>query len=183
MCTTVCIRVLILPIAVQTIKNAARMAALQPDMKRVQEAMTADPNAQHDQVVRQRYMDEMQALFVRHKVHPLRALAMPLVQLPLFLSFYFALRDFATYFPAYASGGDFWFVNLSLADPYMLLPIYNALSFLAIVEIGSDGIQTQQQESVKWVMRGLALAILPLTAQLPSVAIYPYLSSRYPCIP
>jgi YidC/Oxa1 family membrane protein insertase len=166
-CATLCIRIAILPIAVQTIKNAARMAALRPDMQKLQDVMNADPNV-NDQRVKQRYIEEMKALFLHHRVNPLRAFAMPLVQLPLFISFFFGLQEMHLYFPAYTQGGDFWFANLVAADSTMILPIANSLSFLAMVEMGADGIQTSQQQSFRMVMRGMAVLILPLTMHMSS---------------
>lgn len=146
------------------------MAALRPDMQKLQDAMAKDPHID-DPRVKTRYMEEMKALFVHHKVNPLRAFAMPFIQLPLFISFFFGLQGMGTYFPDYASGGDFWFPNLALADPLLILPITNALSFLLMLEMGADGIQTSQQATFKWVMRAFAVAIVPLTYHMPVVRI------------
>ena len=144
------------------------MAALRPDMQKVQDAMNADPFID-DQRVKQRYVEEMKALFVHHKVNPLRAFAMPFVQLPIFISFFFGLQEMNTFFPAYEHGGAFWFQNLVAADPYCILPITNSLTFLAMVEMGADGIQTSQQNTFRWVMRGFAFVIVPATMHMSAV--------------
>lgn len=159
---------MILPIAIRTVANAARMAALRPDMQKIQDAMNVDPFI-NDHRVKQRYAEEMKALFAHHKVNPLRAFAMPFVQLPLFISFFFGLQEMQIFFPAYEYGGAFWFQNLVAADPYYILPITNSLTFLAMVEMGADGIQTSQQNTFRWAMRGFALVIIPATMHMSTV--------------
>lgn len=145
------------------------MAALRPDMQRLQDAMNADPFI-NDERVRQRYLEEMKALFVHHKVNPLRAFAMPFVQLPIFISFFFGLQEMNTYFPLYEHGGTLWFQNLIAADPYYILPVLNSLSFLLMIEMGADGIQTSHQANFRWIMRGIAVTIVPLTMHMSAVS-------------
>jgi YidC/Oxa1 family membrane protein insertase len=122
-----------------------------------------------DMRVKMRYQKEMQSLFVKYKVNPFRSLMMPFVQLPIFISFFFGLKEMGTYFPALATGGAYWFTDLSAADPYMIFPVANAVSFLLMVEMGSDGLQTSQQQTFKWGMRGLAVTMAPLTMSIPQV--------------
>lgn len=165
---TVALRIILLPIAVKTVQNAARMTAMRPDMQKIQNTMTTDPNI-NDLRVKQKYQQEMLALFVKYKVNPLRSMMMPFFQLPIFISFFMALRDMGTYFPGYNTGGDFWFPDLSAADPLIILPVTNALSFLAMIELGSDGLQTNQKATFKWAMRGLAVVMVPLTYTMPEV--------------
>jgi len=164
---TVALRIFLLPVAIKTVQNAARMAALRPDMQRVQDAFTKNPN-QNDNAVRSKFQSEMKALFKKHKVNPFQAMMMPLIQLPLFLTFFFGLQSMAEFFPAFSQGGTLWFENLSAADPYLILPLYNAASFLLMIEMGADGVQTQDQTMFKNVMRGMAVAMVPLTMNMPT---------------
>lgn len=164
---TVALRVFLLPVAIKTVQNAARMAALRPDMQRVQDAFTKNPN-QNENAVRLKFQTEMKALFKKHKVNPFQAMMMPLIQLPLFLTFFFGLQSMAEFFPLFSQGGTLWFTNLSAADPYLILPLYNAASFLLMIEMGADGVQTQDQTTFKNVMRGMAVAMVPLTMNMPA---------------
>lgn len=164
---TVALRVFLLPVAIKTVQNSARMAALRPDMQKVQDAFTKNPN-QNDNAVRLKFQTEMKGLFKKHKVNPFQAMMMPFIQLPLFLTFFFGLQSMGEFFPAFCQGGTLWFTDLSAKDPYVILPLYNAVSFLLMIEMGADGVQTQDQTTFKNVMRGMAVAMIPLTMSMPS---------------
>ena len=147
---TVALRVVLLPLAITSVQNAARMGALRPAMQAVKDRQARHPNGD-DPSVRPLFEAETKQLFISHKVNPLKSLAMPLIQLPIFISLYFALRDMGIYFPGYSTGGEYWFTDLTAADPHFIFPILNALSFLVMIELGSDGIQTENQGMFKWV--------------------------------
>jgi YidC/Oxa1 family membrane protein insertase len=166
---TVGVRLLMLPIAINTIRGSARMAAMRPEMQKVQDQFTSNPN-QADAAVRERYQAEMKSLFVKHKCNPMRALLWPIAQFPIFMGFFLALKEMGLHYPGFATGGAYWFTDLSAADPTMILPIFNALSFLAMIELGSDGVQMQNQSTFKMVMRGLAVAMVPLTMDFSTVS-------------
>ena len=56
--------------------------------------------------------------------------------MPLFISFFFALRGMA-YAPleSLKTGGLFWFTDLTVVDPYYALPILACVSFLINIEV------------------------------------------------
>lgn len=60
----------------------------------------------------------------------------PLVQLPMFISFFFAIRGMA-YLPveSFKTGGYLWFQDLTLYDPYFVLPFICSFSMLASIEV------------------------------------------------
>eukprot|EP01031_Cornospumella_fuschlensis_P043147 gene43147-52737_t len=136
--TTVGLRFLLLPVVLKTTQSSARLAVMRPEMLKVQEAMTKDPNAD-DMRVKLKYQNEMKALFLKHKVNPLRAMLWPMFQFPIFIAFFMALRDMGSHFPGFLTGGDFWFTDLSAPDSFYYLPIANSLSFLLMIEMGADG--------------------------------------------
>lgn len=124
---TITIRMCLFPLIVRTLKHNVRLQAVQPQMtalfKRLQEAKTAqDPQAQ--QVVAQTLTNLMKT----HDVSPFRPLLMPLVQMPFFLGMFYALRSLATLpLPQLKEGGLGWVTDLTLADPYYILPITSML--------------------------------------------------------
>ncbi|RYH19938.1 YidC/Oxa1 family membrane protein insertase [archaeon] len=164
--TTVGLRFLLLPVVLKTTQSSARLAVARPEMQKVQEAMAKDTNTA-DSRVQLKYQKEMSAVLSKHKVNPVRALLWPVCQFPIFIAFFMALRDMGTYFPGFLTGGDFWFTNLSAPDSFYYLPIANSVSFLLMIELGADGMPTQQQATFRWVMRGLAVALVPLTSSMP----------------
>jgi len=60
-----------------------------------------------------------------------------------------------------------WFTDLAAADSTMILPVMNAVSFLLMIELGADGMASSDQDKFKWVMRGLAFVMTPLTMTMP----------------
>ena len=134
---TLMLRLIMLPLAVQTMQNAMRMAVLRPHMQRLQDVYLKDPHFE-DMRVKLKYQSDMKALFVQHKVNPFRSLLMPLFQLPVFISFFLGLQGMGEFFPALATGGALWFTDLSAADPYFIFPVLNAVSFLVMIEMGAD---------------------------------------------
>jgi membrane protein insertase Oxa1/YidC/SpoIIIJ len=64
--------------------------------------------------------------------------------------------------------GDFWFTNLAMADPTYIFPVFNAVTFLLMVELGADGIEMEQKTMFKNVMRAMAVFMVPMTASMPA---------------
>jgi len=60
-----------------------------------------------------------------------------------------------------------WFTDLAAADSTMVLPVLNAVSFLMMIELGADGMASSDQDKFKWVMRGLAFVMTPITMSMP----------------
>jgi YidC/Oxa1 family membrane protein insertase len=89
-----------------------------------------------------------------------------LVQAPVFISFFFAIRNMSVGVPSFREGGALWFRDLSVADPTYVLPLLSSLTFLASVELNPPNPQ-QNTPAMKWGMRGLAAAMVPLTASFP----------------
>lgn len=167
---TIAVRVLLLPIALKTTQSAARMGLVRPEMARLNERLKNDPNS-GDSRVKIQHSNQIKALFTKYDVSPFSAMVWPVAQLPIFLTFFVALREMGVYFPDFSTGGTLWFTNLAAADATMILPIFNSLTFLLMIELGSDGVQ-KATGKFKWIMRGMAVVMVPLTMSMPQVNIY-----------
>lgn len=167
--TIVGLRIVLTPVIIKTMQNSARMALLRPEATRLQNAMNSDPAIATDPKVQLRYQAEMQALFKKYNVNPIKSLMWPLFQLPIFMSFFFGLQNMGTYYPGFATGGTLWFENLSIADATFILPTLNAATFLIMLEIGADGMQMNNMATFKMIMRGTGVLMIPLTMHLPQV--------------
>jgi YidC/Oxa1 family membrane protein insertase len=167
-CFTLSLRVLLLPIAIRSMQNAARMAVMRPELEKVQNEFKAkaDYLDEKQQLI---FQQQVKALFLKHRVNPIRAVLLPLFQLPIFISVFTALNNINAYLPGYVNGGDFWFVNLAAPDTYYIFPIVNALSFLMMVEMGADGMAMNQKKTFQWAMRGLSVVMIPLTMSVSQV--------------
>ena len=112
---TIIIKMLLYPLTVKQIKSMKGLQELQPKMKKLQDQYKNNP-----QVLQQ----EMAKLYENAGVNPLAGCLPLLVQMPILMAIYYALRDM-TYV------GDpsfFWIPSLSEADPLHILPIVSALT-------------------------------------------------------
>lgn len=156
------IRFFLLPFAIRSQRAVSGLAIIRPLMERLTADFQANPNKE-EKSVQQLYQANIKLLFQKHKVNPIAPLTMPVLQLPIFVSYFLGLQAMATFFPDLVTGGAMWFTDLTVADTTRMLPVLNALSFLAIVEIASDQSAGEHKEKMKWGMRALSLVIAPMT--------------------
>ena len=165
--TTLAVRLCTVPLGVKAVQNSARMAAIRPRMNKLIAYSKENPN-------NNTYQKELFLLWKNNNVNPLKALVVPIVQLPLFITFFFGVRQLGNYYPGVAEGGILWFSDLACHDPYFILPILNASSFLLMVELNShdQAMETDQTATFKTAMRGLSLFMVPVTMYAPAVRKY-----------
>ena len=65
----------------------------------------------------------------KHQCNPFGAVLMPFLQMPVFMTMFFALRQMGDYFPSMANGGTMWFTDLTVADSTYALPIASTASW------------------------------------------------------
>jgi YidC/Oxa1 family membrane protein insertase len=107
-------------------------------------------------------------------VNPLGGCLPILVQMPVFIGIFYVIREFGGYslggrtvapaYPSFHEGGILWFQNLSVADPYYILPVLSALTMLAATEITAHNIDPQQ----RWIMRLLPIGITVFLFNFPA---------------
>lgn len=166
---TLGVRILLIPLAISTMRSTAKMSAMRPVADKLSKKYKENPKFDTDVHLKQKMAEEMKALWKIYDVNPLKSLAMPLIQMPVFISFFLAIRDMSELFPGFKTGGILWFTDLSIADPTYILPIMNAVSFWIMVEIGADGMEQSQANTLKLVMRGLAVVMIPATMHFSQV--------------
>lgn len=164
---TVTLRVLMIPLTVKAAVGGARMAVVNPILKSIQEKYKP-ALAAGDTKAMENYQLEVRQIFVTHKINPIRNLLMALFQFPIFISVFMGLQHMGNYYPAFANDGIYWFTNLGATDPYYALPVINAALFLALVEVGADGMDGANRATMKNVMRGLSVVMIPITASMPT---------------
>jgi len=164
--TTVAIRVMVLPVLVFQMKATARLTLMRPELERITNAIK---ESGYDPKVTEVNQKRMKDLFTQHKTNPFMPLMGAFVQAPLFISFFFAIRNMAEKVPSFQDGGALWFTDLTTPDSMYILPILSGLFTLATIELGAmDGMQGQpMMGKMKMFFRGFAILIVPLTASFP----------------
>jgi YidC/Oxa1 family membrane protein insertase len=177
--TTVCIRILVLPLIIKSMRNSAKMQAIQGDMQRITAQMKQYLSV-NNQISASLEQQKLQKLFKDNDVNPFRAFLVPLVQAPIFISFFMALRKMAELpVETFKTGGMLWFQDLTQVDPYYLLPTISCVGMLINIELGSDGTNpSNQTRMVRNVLRGMILLSIPFTAQMPAAVFMYWLTAN-----
>ena len=108
---TILIQTLLLHFTLMQLKSAAQMKKIQPEMKRIQEKYKGNPEALNRETLN---------LYRKYKVNPLSGCLPLLIQLPIFLALFNALR---TSWSLHGAKFVFWITDLSSKDPYYILPL------------------------------------------------------------
>lgn len=108
---TICLQVLMFPLTRMSLRSTAQMRKIGPETKRLQEKYKGNQEALNR---------EMLNLYKKHGVNPLSGCLPMLIQLPIFLALYNALR---TSWALHGAGFMLWITDLSSKDPYYVLPI------------------------------------------------------------
>lgn len=136
---TIAIKMIMYPLTVKQVKSMKAMQELQPKMKRLQDQYKTNP-----QILQQ----EVQKLYQEAGVNPLAGCLPLLVQMPILMAIFYALRD-ATYEGVNPS--FLWLPSLSEADPYYILPVLSAVStYLTSRQTTDDS--NQQMKMMMYIM-------------------------------
>lgn len=177
---TVCIRVLIFPLVITSQKNAAKMNNNLPQLQLLQMKMTEARNS-GNQMESARLAQEMMIFMKEKDISPMKNVVVPLAQAPLFISMFMGLRGMANLpLESMKEGGLLWFVDLTVCDPYYLLPLVTATTMLATIELGTDGarMNTPTMQNAKWVLRALPILVFPFTINFPTAVLCYWVSTN-----
>lgn len=110
---TLGIKTILFPLAAKSFKSMAKMRKFQPEMERIRENYGDD---------RQQVGKKMMELYKKEGINPASGCLPILVQIPIFLAFYYMLMESVELRQA---PWIFWIKDLSVQDPYFVLPIIN----------------------------------------------------------
>ncbi len=108
---TLLVKTALLPLSAKAYKSMARMRKLGPEMQRLKEQYGDD---------RQKMSQEMMKFYQKEKINPLGGCLPILVQMPVFIALYWMLLESVELRHAPFM---FWITDLSVKDPYFVLPI------------------------------------------------------------
>ena len=176
---TVAVRLGLLPLALHGTRQQGIIQVLRADLAPLQARIQASGGTD------QQAAAEMQALYAKHGVSPMQMFALPLLQLPIFMSFFLGLRRLAESFPDAHTGGAYWFLDLGARDETFWLPAASGLSALALVRLSIPGAtagmraaEAQQAELMKKVMSGVTMVSLPVAATMPASVLVFWVSNN-----
>jgi YidC/Oxa1 family membrane protein insertase len=146
---TLIVRIIFWPLNKKAYMSMIKMKELQPEMERIKKKYDTTDRSQAEKMNR-----EIFALYKNKKVNPLGGCLPMLLQLPIFIGLYGALNHSVDLYQAPFFG---WIQDLSMADPYYILPIVWTLSLLGYLMINPQAMSTNQpgMPNMKWIMIGM----------------------------
>ena len=164
---TIIVRLVLFPLTWKQFSSAQSMQAIQPQLKELQKKHKGD---------RGKLQQETMQLYKEHRVNPF-ASCLPLVlQLPVFISLYAAIKGLGPLnmgvgnpqLPSVAAlnhASFLWIPHLGLSDPYYILLILYVVSQLVSTELM---LATQTDKSQKMIMRAMPIMFVFFLFRFPA---------------
>jgi len=145
---TLAIKLVLYPLTVKQVKGMKAMQDLQPKMKELQEKYKGNA---------EKLNKEMAILYKDSGVNPLSGCLPLLVQMPILMGIFFAIRDYQyAHTPSF-----FWMTDLSLPDPLYVLPILSAAT--TYIQQKQTTTDTNQQAKIMMNLMPLFIGYISLT--------------------
>lgn len=125
MMLTIIVRSLLFPLTARQVKSMRKMQELKPEMDEIRARNKDDSKKQQE---------ELMKLYGERRVSPLGGCLPLLVQLPIFITLYATIRQF-DHLESFRTGGLAWFANLTIPDPYFILPLVYVGVMMASQEV------------------------------------------------
>ncbi|XP_043100060.1 mitochondrial inner membrane protein OXA1L [Puntigrus tetrazona] len=171
---TILARCAVFSVIVKGQREAVKLNNVMPEMNKLTNRMKEAKQSGNKFDYSKAYTDFMM-FQKKHDVNPLRGFLVPVIQAPIFISFFIALRKMAYLpVPSLQTGGLWWFTDLTAADPLCILPVVVTGTMFAIVEVGAEsGVDNPNLKAMKTVFRIMPFVILPMTINFPT-AVFTY---------
>ena len=133
--STFVLRAIIFPVMMRAQKNGVVLNNINPELQKLMKKQR-EYRQIGNKMMSDQYGMKIWNLYQKNNCNPLKMAVMPLLQLPLFLSFFIAIRKMAAVpVESMKTGGVLWFQDLTVADPYYILPVLACGSFIASIEV------------------------------------------------
>lgn len=151
---TLLVRMIVLPFTVMSYKSLNKMKVVQPQIKALKEKYKDDS---------QKLNQEMMLLMKTNKVNPLGGCLPMLLQFPVFIALYQVLGQSIE---LYQAPFYFWIEDLSLKDPYYVLPVLMAVTMFVQQKITPNTMDPAQAKMMMFLPLVFALFMMSLPSGL-----------------
>ena len=164
----VALKLVVLPLTIKQVKAMRMMQKLQPEIQEIQKKHKNNP---------QKAQQMIMEVYKKHKANPLSGCWPILIQMPIFISLFFALRVFfepgqAPYYVDLGNVSFLWLDNLGAPDPTFILPVLVAAATFLQQKI-TMSISVQQHPIQNVLLYTLPLVVGFVSLQFPSaLALY-----------
>ncbi|XP_050385965.1 mitochondrial inner membrane protein OXA1-like [Argentina anserina] len=175
--TTVLIRTATLPLLIGQLRATSKLTLMRPRLEQLKQEMQ---NMATDPEFLREGQKRMMALFKEYGVTPFSQLQGIIIQGPIFISFFLAIRNMAMKVPSFQNGGALWFTDLTTPDSLVILPILTAMTFWITVEWNmQEGLAGNPvAKTMKTYSRILAVIAIPVMMGIPKALFCYWLTSN-----
>ena len=140
---TMTVKALFFPLTASSARSMARMRKFSPKMQQLREQFGEDKN---------RMSQELMKLYKKEKINPMGGCLPIFIQMPVFIALYWVLMEAVE---LRQSPWIFWIYDLSVKDPYFILPILMAASMAFQMSLTAqpnmDPMQAKMMKMMPWV--------------------------------
>jgi len=146
----IAVRIVLWPLNQKAMRSSMAMQRLQPELQAIQTKHKGDP---------QKLQAEMMRVYKEHGMSPFSSLSgcLPmLIPLPVFFALFFVFQNTIEF-----RGVSFlWLPDISVKDPYFILPVLVAATAMILSFIGMKGVKAnEQQKMMMYIMPAMMLFI------------------------
>ena len=161
---TIIVRLILFPLTWKQYKSAQQMQMIQPQIKELQKKYKSD---------RGKLQEETMKLYSEHRVNPFASCLPLILQLPVFISLYAAIKGVgplsaAVYQPsvlALSHASFLWIPHLGNPDPTYILLILYVVTQMISTELM---VATQSDQTQKWIMRAMPIMFVLFLFRFPA---------------
>ena len=155
------------PLYVKSSDTVARNSHIKPELDALNNKLMSTTDLQQGQLVAM----QRKKLLSSHGIKN-RWLAAPMLQIPIALGFFNALRHMANYpVDGFVNQGAAWFTDLTQADPYLGLQVITAAVFISFTRLGGETGSQQFSSPMKRLFTILPIISIPATMNLSSAVV------------
>ena len=148
---TIIVRTMLFPLTIKQVKSMRKMQELKPEMDKIRETHKKNPAEQQAALMQ---------LYGERKVNPIGGCLPAMVQLPIFLVLYYTIKEFE-HLASFRTGGLLWFQDLTVADPYHILPVLYIVTMMGAQEFAARRAAPEQRRLMRMLplVFGMVLAV------------------------
>jgi YidC/Oxa1 family membrane protein insertase len=153
---TIVVRTFLFPLTIRQVKSMRKMQELKPAMDELRKEHKDDP---------QKLQQEMMKLYTERGANPLGGCLPIVVQLPIFLVLYYTIREFDK-LESFRTGGLLWFQDLTVYDPFYILPVLYIATMMISSEIAMQNTAPEQKRIMRFLPLVFGIVLLRFPAGL-----------------
>ncbi|KOC65165.1 Mitochondrial inner membrane protein OXA1L, partial [Habropoda laboriosa] len=175
--TTAFLKIVAIPLLVDTMKNNIKTQNVLPELLRIQENLTEARNCGNKEEATE-HAYHLQMFYKKNniKIFPLSNIVRFGMHIPVF----FALRGMANApVESLKYGGVWWFTDLTIADPYYILPAFTSATLFIVANYSLKSVSASNMSPlVRYAVQGMPLVAFLFVMNFPGALLLYWVTSN-----